>query len=144
MDAFEAVGLVGVADQGAGPVGDEVGVAVVRTAARFGDVVGATPGPGSQVMDLEAVATASSPGSGSARRAAAPPARSWVRVARNRLPIDDGAPSSSTSTGSMVALARSCSSNESAIGMPAISAGPDTGIGDCTTGRVANVGRLRP
>ena len=41
-----------------------------------------------------------------------------------RFPTATGTPSSSTSTGSMLALARSCSSSESAIGIPAISAGP--------------------
>ena len=40
----------------------------------------------------------------------------------------------------MLALARSCSSNESAIGIPAISAGPCGGTCSCTTGRDANDG----
>jgi len=44
------------------------------------------------------------------------------------------------STGSMLALARSCSSRESAMGIPAISAGPCWGTWTCTTGRGANDG----
>jgi hypothetical protein len=54
-----------------------------------------------------------------------------------------GTPSASTSTGSMLALARNCSSSESAIGMPAISAGPCSGTSTCTTGRGATVGVSR-
>ena len=40
----------------------------------------------------------------------------------------------------MVALARNCSNNESAIGIPAISAGPCGGTCTCTTGRDATIG----
>ena len=40
----------------------------------------------------------------------------------------------------MLALARTCSSNESAIGIPAISAGPCSGTCTCTTGRDATLG----
>jgi hypothetical protein len=61
VDAIEAVGEVGVADQGIGAVGDEVGVTGRAHRRQVGDLVGAAPGPGSQVMDLEAVATATDP-----------------------------------------------------------------------------------
>ena len=78
--------------------------------------------------------------SGSARRGAAPPERSSVRSPGCASRWRPGTPSSSTSTGSMVALARSCSNSESAIGTPAISAGPCSGTCTCTTGRGAIVG----
>ena len=61
-------------------------------------------------------------------------------IAVVRRPMATGMPSSSTRTGSMLALARNCSRRESAIGMPAISAGPCSGTCTCTTGRGANVG----
>ena len=135
---MEVSGLVGVADEGVGAVGDEGGVAGGAHRGQVGDVVGAAPGAGSEVVDLESVAAAAEL---TARdRGAAPPARSWGTGRGKRFPIAIGVPWSSTSTGSMVALARSCSNTESAMGTPAISAGPDNGTSVCTTGRGASVG----
>ena len=135
VDLVEVSGLVGVADEGVGAVGDEVGVAGGAHRGQVGDVVGAAPGAGSEVVDLESVAAATD--LTAADRVAAPPARSWGTGRGKRFPIAIGVPSSSTSTGSMVALARSCSNTESAIGTPAISAGPVNGTCVCTTGRGA-------
>ena len=57
-DQAQAVGLVGVADQGPGTVGDEHLVVAGDGAHRgeVGDVVAATPGAGYEVVDVEAVA----------------------------------------------------------------------------------------
>ena len=54
VDAVDAVGEVGVADQRPGAVGDESRVVAPGDGDEVGGVVGATPGTGAQVMDLEA------------------------------------------------------------------------------------------
>jgi hypothetical protein len=58
---------------------------------------------------------------------------------RRCRPMARTAPSSSTRTGVIDAYARSCSNNESAIGTPAISAGPSSG-----TDEISNLAAVCP
>ena len=58
VDLVEVSGQVGVADEGVGAVGDEAGVAGGAHRGQVGELVGAAPGAGSEVMDLESVAAA--------------------------------------------------------------------------------------
>jgi hypothetical protein len=58
VDLVEVSGQVGVADEGVGAVGDEVGVAGGAHRGQVGELVGAAPGAGAEVMDLESVAAA--------------------------------------------------------------------------------------
>ena len=107
--------MVGVADQRVGAVGDVARGGGGEQGGEVGDVVGAAPAAGDEVVDLEAVAQ---PAAAAAltRRAGSTERVFLGESAGQRRPIATGTPCSSTRTGSMVALARSCSTTASGSG----------------------------
>ena len=88
------------------------------------DLVGPVPTPGHQMVDLQSRDVEPQPGTRHRASRSNTARRSFSEIAGAARPIASTAPSSSTSTGVIDAFARNCSNNESAIGIPAISAGP--------------------
>ena len=134
-DELESVGEVGVADQGEQAVGDRESMVRGAHHARGSRSRRSPPSSGAPSGGPAARAADRSRASGSTRRAATPPGAASPTSPAPPARSPTTAPSSSTSTGSIVAFARNCSNNESAIGIPAISAGPCNGTATCRSGR---------
>ena len=138
VDHAQPVGEVGVADQRVGPVRDQHRV-----------VHAPRPRPGSRSRRCRPTTGAADGGraarsagrsshTGSARRAAAPHARSSVTGCSLRLPTATGTPASSTRSGSIRrGRPRAVRPSRRASGIPAIVAGP------CSRTSVTNSGGAR-